>query len=107
MAPAHILPADLPSRLDLRQPPADPEKARGYAELVALLEELGQELDRSPEGGVSDFRDWERRVAAILRSGEIDLFMRAPDEDGYDVSRLPEQRWRNLWAILLRRKGFR
>src|SRR5690606_37884202 len=61
----HSLPDTLPAPLDVRQPPSDARQAKGYGELVALLEELGRRLDAGVVPA-AELRDWERRAIANL-----------------------------------------
>jgi len=103
--PAHRIPRVDSPRLSLLVPPDEPANARNFAELVQLLEALGRDLDRKHEVSRPALRDWERRVAGLLREGELDLLLRGPDADGYDPDRLAEERWKNLRAILMKRKG--
>lgn len=104
MAAPHTLPDVRSPRLDLRQPPANPADARGYVQLVSLLQDLGRRLDQG-QIARSELREWERSVAKSLRETELDALMFVPEEDEFDLTRLPHQRWENLRSILLRRKG--
>src|SRR5690606_20969801 len=79
----HSLPDTLPAPLDVRQPPGDARQAKGYGELVALLEELGRRLDAGVVPA-AELRDWERRAIANLREWEIDRLMLLPDNAGFD-----------------------
>lgn len=104
MTKQHRLPEHLPPRLDLRISPSDPRKARNYDRLVELLDELGRMLDAGAVGPGA-LRRWEDEVTGHLTRGEIDMLMTVPENEAYDVSALPEQRWRNLRRLLFRRKG--
>lgn len=99
----HHLPKGLPPPLDLRTPPADAWRARHYAELLSLLEQLGEKIDRG-DMSRADLRQWERQVIPRLKEAEIDRVMAAPEED-FDPDVLPEHRWRNLKRVLVNRKG--
>lgn len=104
MTKQHHLPEHLPPRLDLRISPSDPRRAKNYDRLVELLEELGRMLDARAVGP-DVLRRWEDEVARCLTRGELDMLMTVPEDEAYDVSALPEQRWRNLRRLLFRRKG--
>jgi hypothetical protein len=103
---SYSFPHNVPEKLDLRQPPPTPAKARNYPELVRLAEELGRALE---DGDVERgwLLDWERRVLAQISDGEIDMFMAAPEAPEFTLDEVPQQRWLNLRRILMSRKGLR
>ncbi len=100
----HDLPSGLPPRLDVRIPPREARRALGYEPLLALLDDLGKKLDRNA-ADISYLRQWEARAMRHLDPTEKDLLMRVSPEAEFDLSLLPEERWKSLRAILLRRKG--
>ncbi|MFC6487120.1 hypothetical protein [Nitratireductor sp. GCM10026969] len=100
----HHIPSGLPQKLDLHVPPTGRSAAEGYAELLRLLEDLGARLNQGPVSK-GELRVWEHAVIAHLHDREIDRLMRVPDEAAFENLALPEERWRNLRAILLARKG--
>ena len=102
--PRHDIPGGLRPALDLRAPPADPWRAEHYAGLLAALNELGALLDAGPVSH-RDLLDWERRTVPLLHAAEVTrLFARR--EESFDRTALPAERFDQLRAILLSRKGF-